>query len=540
MRFANAARRVTVGGWRRARSRSLRPGACGPGRRCSGSGLATCCSSTTRSAASTASFARTTGSGTGSSQRYQPRPRSPRPPERLPAVRLVEEARPRLRAASSRRTTIVSSCCPSTASRRRRKTPTYGGTVSPSAAGTAGSRSPARSSTSPRARRERRSTGSGRTPELQDVHKNTANWVRFSFPTERLFALNAFSMGAWATGTNTGIRSGEGLHGQVDRPRHREDRRHDRTLRARLRLPRHRLSAVPEARRRRARRTRLRLAGDARLRRRGRRGHDGGDARLPGETPAQGPLRLRGLGRPVRNRRRERPLGLGAEAAASRGPKCARHCSGRARSASRWCSSTTRSTTTSRSTADGEAVITATNLSILSPKLRYNVGRRGGDDEPSRAGPPPRLRRRARFDERAAAARVGLAVSLPLREARQHDLLHGREHLPDRRRVRPLPRRGRRRADRELLPPARGERRSRVEAGSARAAAGGRGTARRGTRADRRPAALRPRRASALGQPRLRRSAPRGSDFGRAARPAARTRHGAVRGRAAGRSRTST
>ena len=34
---------------------------------------------------------------------------------------------------------------------------------------------------------------------------NTANWIRFSFPTERLFAINAFSMGAWATGTNTGI-----------------------------------------------------------------------------------------------------------------------------------------------------------------------------------------------------------------------------------------------------------------------------------------------------------------------------------------------
>ena len=57
------------------------------------------------------------------------------------------------------------------------------------------------------------SAGSSGTPfnwlrsraELQDVHKNTANWIRFSFPTERLFALNAFSMGAWATGTNTGI-----------------------------------------------------------------------------------------------------------------------------------------------------------------------------------------------------------------------------------------------------------------------------------------------------------------------------------------------
>jgi phenylacetate-CoA ligase len=57
------------------------------------------------------------------------------------------------------------------------------------------------------------SAGSSGTPfnwlrsraELQDVHKNSANWIRFCFPTERLFALNAFSMGAWATGMNMGI-----------------------------------------------------------------------------------------------------------------------------------------------------------------------------------------------------------------------------------------------------------------------------------------------------------------------------------------------
>jgi phenylacetate-coenzyme A ligase PaaK-like adenylate-forming protein len=57
------------------------------------------------------------------------------------------------------------------------------------------------------------SAGSSGTPynwlrsgkELHDVHLDTANWVRWTFPTERLFALNAFSMGAWATGTNMGI-----------------------------------------------------------------------------------------------------------------------------------------------------------------------------------------------------------------------------------------------------------------------------------------------------------------------------------------------
>jgi phenylacetate-CoA ligase len=57
------------------------------------------------------------------------------------------------------------------------------------------------------------SAGSSGTPynwlrsgkELHDVHLDTANWVRWTFPTERLFALNAFSMGAWATGMNMGI-----------------------------------------------------------------------------------------------------------------------------------------------------------------------------------------------------------------------------------------------------------------------------------------------------------------------------------------------
>lgn len=57
------------------------------------------------------------------------------------------------------------------------------------------------------------SAGSSGTPynwlrsdrELQDVHLDTANWVRWTYPTERLFALNAFSMGAWATGMNMGI-----------------------------------------------------------------------------------------------------------------------------------------------------------------------------------------------------------------------------------------------------------------------------------------------------------------------------------------------
>ncbi|WP_307859448.1 phenylacetate--CoA ligase family protein [Cellulomonas sp. zg-ZUI22] len=57
------------------------------------------------------------------------------------------------------------------------------------------------------------SSGSSGTPynwmrsrrELATVHKNVAGYVTSLFGTRRLFAINAFSMGAWATGTNTGI-----------------------------------------------------------------------------------------------------------------------------------------------------------------------------------------------------------------------------------------------------------------------------------------------------------------------------------------------
>lgn len=41
--------------------------------------------------------------------------------------------------------------------------------------------------------------------ELNTVHKNVAGYITLLFGTRRLFAINAFSMGAWATGTNTGI-----------------------------------------------------------------------------------------------------------------------------------------------------------------------------------------------------------------------------------------------------------------------------------------------------------------------------------------------
>ncbi|WP_419996525.1 phenylacetate--CoA ligase family protein [Streptomyces boninensis] len=57
------------------------------------------------------------------------------------------------------------------------------------------------------------SSGSSGTPynwvrskrELDTVHRNVAGYTTLVFPTKRLFVLNAYSMGAWATGTNTGI-----------------------------------------------------------------------------------------------------------------------------------------------------------------------------------------------------------------------------------------------------------------------------------------------------------------------------------------------
>lgn len=57
------------------------------------------------------------------------------------------------------------------------------------------------------------SSGSSGTPfnwmrskqELDTVHKNVAGYVTMLFRDQNLFCINAFSMGAWATGTNTGL-----------------------------------------------------------------------------------------------------------------------------------------------------------------------------------------------------------------------------------------------------------------------------------------------------------------------------------------------
>ncbi len=40
--------------------------------------------------------------------------------------------------------------------------------------------------------------------ELKAIHRNFAGYIKLVFPGDRLFVINAYSMGAWATGTTTG------------------------------------------------------------------------------------------------------------------------------------------------------------------------------------------------------------------------------------------------------------------------------------------------------------------------------------------------
>ena len=84
----------------------------------------------------------------------------------------------------------------------------------------------------------------------------------------------------------------------------------------------------------------------------------------------------------------------------------------------------------------GEAVVTVNNSSVLSPKLRYNVGDEGQHDAPG----PPAAALRPRRLETAGRFRQGWAAPFFFLYGRRDsdDLVHGREHLSDRRRVRPV------------------------------------------------------------------------------------------------------
>ena len=249
------------------------------------------------------------------------------------------------------------------------------------------------------------------------MHKNTANWIRFSFPTERLFALNAFSMGAWATGTNTGIAlakvcmvksTGPDIEKIVDTIE-RFGPGYDYLVTAYPPFLKHVVDAL-DARSFDWQATRVfgAVGGEGmteamrdylekRLRK-VRSGYGISDVQfgIAGENDLSVWVRKLLV---ARADVREALLGPGEE----RVPMVFQYnpldnyieINGR-----------------------GEAVITATNLSILSPKLRYNAGDEAATmSRRETVRPPGRLRRRDRFDERAAAAWMGLAVSLPLRAA---------------------------------------------------------------------------------------------------------------------------
>ena len=93
--------------------------------------------------------------------------------------------------------------------------------------------------------------------ELRSVHKNLAGFTTMIFPSRRRFVINAYSMGAWATGTNTGIAMARIAMVKNTGAGPGEDHRHAAALRAGLRLRRHGVPAVPQAFARQAGRRRL-------------------------------------------------------------------------------------------------------------------------------------------------------------------------------------------------------------------------------------------------------------------------------------------
>ena len=351
------------------------------------------------------------------------------------------------------------------------------------------------------------SAGSSGTPfnwlrserELRDVHLNTANWMRFTFPTERLFAINAFSMGAWATGTNMGIAlskvamvksTGPDLAKIVDTIELFGDE-YDYLITAYPPFLKHVVDCLDE---RGFDWDRTRVYGavggegmteamrDYLERRlvKVRSGYGASDVQIgiAGETDLS--VWVRKL---LVERADVREALLGADE--RRIPMVFQY-------------NPLENYIEINEASD--AVVTLNNLSVLAPKLRYNVGDEGLTM--TRADVLGRLA--ALGVDRCAAApsgELGSAVLLPVRPPRRNGVLHGCEHLPDRRRVRPVSRRGTRGGNRELLPRALGVGRARVAAGGARANA--RRCARRAS-ASRRATARRACRVPGVDEPRLR------------------------------------
>ena len=362
------------------------------------------------------------------------------------------------------------------------------------------------------------------------MHKNTANWIRFSFPTERLFALNAFSMGAWATGTNTGIAlakvcmvksTGPDVEKIIDTIE-RFGTEYDYLVTAYPPFLKHVVDALDE---RDFDWSATRVYGivggegmteamrdylEQRLVK-VRSGYGASDVQfgIAGENDLSVWVRKLLV---ARADVRESLLGPGEE----RVPMVFQY---------------NPLDNYIEINDDGEAVITATNLSILSPKLRYNVG-----DEAFTMGRGELVRRLVSLgviDSKRAPLPLGWASPFLFLFGRRDSTISymGANIYPidveyglyrDRNVGRP---------DRGLLPRASRGERSRVEAGGARAAAIHGRVRRGGARACRCATRLGPGRPPPLGQPRLRRGGARGPVRGRGARPAARPRNRPVRRR---------
>ena len=108
-------------------------------------------------------------------------------------------------------------------------------------------------------------------------------------------------------------------------------------------------------------------------------------------------------------------------------------------------------------TADDEVLCTINSTAVLNPRGPLQHRRRGPADlVPRCRGRDHRPRRAGRRGPRLAGRPDAAAAAVPVRPEGQHDLLHGRQHLPAGRRVRPLHRQPPGAPAAEFLPPGGG------------------------------------------------------------------------------------
>ena len=225
------------------------------------------------------------------------------------------------------------------------------------------------------------------------MHKNLAGYTTMVFPGRRRFVINAYSMGAWATGTNTGIamariamvkNTGPDLAKIVDTLRHFGPG-FDYVVTAYppfLKHLRDRLDAEgfpwPE----------YRISGLV-----------GGEAMTEAlrdyleERFREGPLGLRRERPHHRHGGRDRLHACGCAGGCAPIPHCARPCSGQDEHRLPMVFQYNPLETYLETTADGELLCTINSTAVLTPKLRYNVGDEGRlHSVPRGAGRDPGVR----------------------------------------------------------------------------------------------------------------------------------------------------